>query len=186
MESRNIEIELRSMFDEATYLRLRDFFDKNAKDLGEDDKNVFFFLMPDKLLKVVNNISKKTAKIVLKLNKIGQGSNFEETEIPIDPNDCDKAVKMFTKLGFTDIQNTFQKRHNYLYKGVEVALKYSNTWGYHLELEIVVHDLNDKDISEQNIRKVAKELGVHILSDKELSKFTKKVDTDYKKGKYNL
>lgn len=185
MESMNIEIELRSMFDETTYLRLKDFFVKNAKDLGEDNKNVFFFLMPDKLLKVVNNISQNTAKIVLKLNKIGQGSDFDETEILIDPKDCDKAVKMFTKLGFTDIQNTFQERHNYLYKGVELALKYSNTWGYHLELEIVVHDLNDKNIAEQYIKKVADELGIHILSDIELSEFTKKVDIDYKKGKYN-
>ncbi|MBP7786045.1 CYTH domain-containing protein [Patescibacteria group bacterium] len=185
MESRNIEIELRSMFDEATYNRLNDFFAKNAEDLGEDNKDVFFFLIPGKLLKVVNNISKKTAKIVLKLSRIGHGSDFDETEIAISPIDYNKAVEMFTRLGFNDIQNTFQKRHNYLYKGVEMALKYSNTWGYHLELEIVVHNTSEKGRAEQKIREVADELDVHILSDKELAKFTKKVNADYKKGKYN-
>jgi len=180
MESRNIEIELRSVFDEVTYTRLKDFFAKNAQDLGEDDKDVFFFLMPDKLLKVVNNTSKKTAKIVLKLSRIGQGSDFDETEIPISPKDFDKSVEMFKRLGFTDIQNTFQKRHNYLYKGVEMALKYSDTWGYHLELEIVVHKETEKDKAEQDIKMVAKELDIHILNDAELIKLTKKIDDDYK------
>lgn len=185
MAPRNIEIELRSMFDKTTYNRLKEFFTKNAKDLGQDDKDVFFFLIPDKLLKVVNNLSKKTAKIVLKLNRIGHGSDFDETEIPIDPADCHKAVDMFTQLGFNHIQNTFQKRHNYLYKGVELALKYSNTWGYHLELEIVISDINQKDEAERKIRKIAEELDIHILSDKELAVFTKKVNSDYIKGKYN-
>lgn len=49
---------------------------------------------------------------------------------------------MFINLGFTDIQNTFQKRHNFIYKEVELALKFSDTWGYHLELEVVVNDLS--------------------------------------------
>lgn len=185
MTQRNFEIELRSMFDKAKYDQLLAFLSKNAEDLGEDDKDVFFFLFPDKLLKVVNNTSQNTAKIVLKLSRIGQGSGFDETEIPIQPADYEKAVEMFKHLGFSDIQNTFQKRHNYMYKGVELALKYSNTWGYHLELEIVVHEESEKDDAEKKILEIAKELDVHILSDAELAEFTKKVDEDYKKGKYS-
>ena len=105
----NIEVEMRSVFDKNTYDRLKKFFIKSAKNLGEDDKDVYFFLLPDKLLKVVSNISKKTAKIVLKLNRIGQGSTFDENEIPISPNDCQKAVDMFLHLGFKEMQHTFQK-----------------------------------------------------------------------------
>jgi adenylate cyclase class IV len=185
MKQRNFEIELRSMFDKEKYDQLFDFLSENAQDLGEDNKDVFFFLFPDKLLKVVNNVSQKTAKIVLKLNRIGQASDFDETEIPISPSDCKKAVEMFKRLGFNDIQNTFQKRHNFMYKGVELALKYSNTWSYHLELEIVVHEESEKNVAEKKILEVAKELNIHVLSNKELAKFTKKVDKDYKKGKYS-
>jgi len=79
-----IEVEFRSMFSEKKYNDIKIFLEKNAKDLSEDNKDVYFFILQDKLVKVVNNISKKNAKIVLKLNKIGKGSDFEETEILID------------------------------------------------------------------------------------------------------
>ena len=184
MKQRNIEVELRSVFDEATHKRLKEYLAKTAKNLGEDDKDVFFFLFPDKLLKVVNNISKKTAKIVLKLNRIGKGSTFDENEIPIAPDDCQKAVDMFLHLGFKNMQHTFQKRHNYLYKGVELALKYSETWGYHLELEIVIHDEAQKQEAVNKIAEVGNELGVHLLSDDELTELTKKIDSGFKGGSY--
>jgi len=127
LNEKTIEIEYRSIFDEDTYSRLKVFLDAKAKNLGEDDKDVFFFIFPDKLLKVVDNMSKKTAKIVLKLNKIGRGNDFEEIEIPIQQEDVKKAIRVFTVLGFIELQNSFQKRQNYLYKGVELALKYSDT-----------------------------------------------------------
>jgi len=38
-----IEVELRSMFNESKYNELAEFFRTNAKDLGEDDKDVYFF-----------------------------------------------------------------------------------------------------------------------------------------------
>ena len=138
-----IEVEFRSMFGKKKYNDIRIFLEKNAKDLGEDNKDVYFFILQDKLVKVVNNISKKNAKIVLKLNKIGKGSDFEETEILIDQNDVEKSVGFFTSLGLNEMQRSFQKRHNYLYKEIEFALKYSDTWGYHLELEKMVYDKKD-------------------------------------------
>lgn len=44
---------------------------------------------------MVNNISKKNAEIVLKLNKIGRGNDFEELEIPIDPKMVEGWVTFF-------------------------------------------------------------------------------------------
>ena len=106
--------------------------------------------MPDKLLKVVDNISKNNAKIVLKLNKIGKGSDFEEIEIPIGREQINDFVKILNALGFTDnIMHSFQKRQNYVYKGVEVALKHSEVWGYHLELEIMITDIKEKEQAEK-------------------------------------
>lgn len=178
---KQIEIEFRARLDEKKYKELEVFLNKKAEDLGTDDKDVFFFIMPDKLLKVVNNISKKKAEIVLKMNKIGKGSDFEEITIPISQKDFDSAVNTFTKLDITDnIMHSFQKRRNYLYKDVEIALKYSDVWGYHLELEKVVNSLDQKKTAENSIRKIAKELNVYLMTDQELFAFTQKAEKKYK------
>lgn len=181
---KQIEIEYRALLSKKNHKELEVFLNKNAQSLGGDDKNVFFFIFPDKLLKVVDNISKQSAKTVLKLNKIGKGSDFEEIEIPIKQEDVGKAVKMFSSLGFDELQESFQKRHNYLYKEVELALKYSDTWGYHLELEVIVSNNGEQSEAERKIRSVAEELGVKIMTDEELAEFTKNIDQNYKKGVY--
>ena len=175
-----IEVELRSMFSESEYNELAEFFKKNAKDLGEDDKDAYFFILPDKLVKVVNNISQKSAKIVLKLTKIGKGSGFEEIEILINQNDIEKAVKLFDALGLNEVQHFFQKRHNYLYKDVEIALKYSDAWGYHMELEKIVGDKSEVLEAERQIREIASEFDIHIMTNEELKEFTEKKDREYK------
>ena len=84
---RRIELEYRSLITEAKYHDLTTFLTAHAADLGQDDKNVYFFPLPDKLLKVVHNKSQRSARIVLKLNKIGLGNDFEEMEIPIAPGE---------------------------------------------------------------------------------------------------
>lgn len=176
----HIEVELRSMFDQSKHNELKKFFEDQAEDLGADDKDVYFFILPDKLVKVVNNISESTAKMVLKLTKIGEGSGFEEIEIPIDPSYIDKAVMLFDGLGFDERQQSFQKRHNYVYKGVEMALKYSDAWGHHLELEKIVDSKDEIGNAEKDLHAVAEEIGVHIMTDDELKEFTAKKDKEYR------
>ncbi len=176
----HIEVELRSMFGQDKHDELERLFDDKAEDLGTDDKDVYFFILPDKLVKVVNNVSKGTAKMVLKLTKIGEGSGFEEIEIPIDPQYIDKAVMLFGGLGFSERQQSFQKRHNYMYKGVEMALKYSDAWGHHLELEKIVGSKDEVATAEAQLHAVAEELGVHIMTDDELKEFTARKDKEYR------
>jgi predicted adenylyl cyclase CyaB len=181
-----IEIEFRSIFNETKYKEIQEFLNKNAKDLGKDNQNVWFFLLSDKIVKVTNNLSKKITKIVIKLNRLGKGSSdFEEIEIPINPLDFDKAVKLFSALPFDQIQNTYQKRHNYEYKGIELSLKHTESWGYHMELEVIIEDKSKKEAAEEKIREVAKELGIKIMSEQELTDFAKKIDGQYKQGLYN-
>ena len=177
-----IEIEFRSRFKKRKYNELKKILDLHARDLGEDNKDVYFFILPDKLLKVVDNISKKTAQIVLKLNKIGKDSDFEEIEIPIVQKFVNQAVKIFKLLEITDnIIRSFQNRHNYFYKGVNVALKYSDEWGYHLEFDVVVNSKNKKTAVEKRIKKIANELRVKLMTNKELAEFTRKAEARYKK-----
>lgn len=181
-DKKQIEIELRSMFSEEKFNSLKKFLDDKAEYLGQDDKDVHFYIFPDKLLKVTDNISKESAKLTLKLNRIGQGSDFEEIEFPIEREDVKKAVKMFTSLNMTDnVIHSFQSRHNYMYKGVELALKFSSEWKHHLELEIVVDDESQKADAEKKIYVVAKELDVTIMTEEELKDFVKKVEDEKKK-----
>lgn len=184
-KKKQIEIEFRSLLKKEKYYALKNFLNENADDLGEDDKDVYFFLLPNKIVKVTKNVSKKTAKIVIKLNRLGRGScNFEEIEIPINLSDFNNTVKLFKELPFDQIQNSYQKRHNYFYNGVELALKYTKSWGYHLELEIMVDKKSKSKKSEEKIRAVAKKLGVRIMEEEELAKFAKDIDEQYKKSSH--
>lgn len=181
---KRIEIEMRSMFDKGKHDNLKKFLDENAKDLGEDNKDVNFYILPNIFAKVTKNTSRDTAKMTLKLNRPGRGSSdFEEIEFPINLDDFEKASKLMENLPFDEVQNSYQERHNYMYKGVELALKYTKSWGYHLELEILVDDKKHQEVAEEKIQEVAKELGVKVLSEKELDEITKRIDDEYRKGK---
>ena len=81
-----IEVEYRSICSEEDYNRIMNFLLENGEDLGEDDKDSSFYILDKKLLKVVKNISKNSAKISLKLQEVGDGSGQEEFEyeIPIE------------------------------------------------------------------------------------------------------
>jgi len=177
---KNIEVEYRAKFSKAKYDKLLKFLLKKAKDLGADDKRVWFFCLPDKLLKVTHNISLKSGKITLKLTKIGKGSHFEEIEFPIGEESVEPAIKLFTNLGYKYLFEPVILRHNFSYKGVELALKYSKTWGYHLELEIEIASLAQKGRAEEKIFKVAGELGVKLMSEEELWTFTQNIEKTYK------
>ena len=72
--------------------------------------------------------------------------------------------------------HSFQKRKNYVYKGVEVALKYSEVWGHHLELEIMIADIKEKEQAEKKIREAANDLNIKLMTDEELAEFTKKAE----------
>lgn len=78
------------------------------------------------------------------------------------------------------MQQSFQKRHNYGYREVELALKHSNDWGYHLELEIVVSDPKRIPEAERKIKTVAEDLNVEVISDEELAKFTQQKDQEHR------
>lgn len=179
-EKKNIEVEFRSRFSKEKYDQLLKFLLKNAQDLGTDDKRVWFFVMPDKLLKVTHNVSSKSGKITLKLTKIGKGNHFEEIEFPITEESVESAIRLFTELGHKYLFEPIILRHNFLFKGVELALKYSKTWGYHLELEIEIDSLAQKNEVEEKIFKVAEELGITVMSEDELWEFTQNVEKTYK------
>jgi len=171
------EVEFRSMFDLKKYNEVKEYLDKNADNLGRDNKDCYYYIFSDKLLKLVNSISKNTAKISLKLNHIGKGAVFPEIEFNFPRKEFDKAVKLFNALSLpAKVMHESQKRINYWYKNCEIALKYSNTWGYHLEIEQVIDSKDKQDKAKRQIRELAKELKINLMSEEELKKFTKEVE----------
>lgn len=171
-----VEIEMRARFDKDTHESLMERLLRDGEDLGEDNKNIHFFVLPDQLLKVTENQSAGTAKITLKDGRIGQGAAFGETEFPIARADVAKAVQLFAALGFEDTRHeAFNFRRNFRFGEVEIAVKWSEAWGYHAEFEVLLPDgASDaaKDEATARIIDTAAELGVALMSEEELAAFT--------------
>jgi adenylate cyclase class IV len=170
------EIEHRAVLTEEQYAALSKELAAKATLVGQDDKEVTYFIFKDKLLKVVHNLTQGTAKLSLKLTALGEGSLFEEIEIPF-PKDSYAAMKtLCEKISTPDqvIVGT-QKRTNYRYGDVEIALKWSEDWGYHAEFEIMVSSPEEKESADAHIREVAKQLSVKLMTEEEVGEFSAKV-----------
>ena len=173
--TKNIEVEHRATFSKKKYDSLLQFLTLNAKDLGVDDKKVWFFVLPEKMLKVTHNISSKSGTVSMKLTRMGKGTAFKEIEYQISEDSVMSAVSVFVNLGYSHIFEPKILRHNFVYKGVELALKYSKTWGYHVELEIMVASLKEKAKADVKILEVARELRVTIMTEEDLWDFTENI-----------
>ena len=170
-----IEIEYRSILSEEDYNRVMNFLLENGEDLGEDDKDSSFYILDKKLLKVVKNISKNSAKISLKLQEVGDGSGQEEFEYDIPIESVETAKEVFKHLGFKERIDSYQKRHNFIYKGIEFAVKYSKDWSYHIEMEILTDSEDERAEAERKIEDVAKELGIKLMTDEEQKRLVEEI-----------
>ncbi|MEU6442485.1 CYTH domain-containing protein [Streptomyces sp. NPDC047046] len=171
-----IEIEMRARFTEEEHDQLVRRLEAEGQDLGPDDKHIYFYVLPEQLLKVTDNTAAGTAKITLKGSRIGQGAAFAETEFAIARTDVPAAVRVFNALGFeASMHEAFNRRHNFRFNGVEIAVKWSEAWGYHAEFEILLEDGAGEDaraVAESAIRNTAAELGVALMTEQELVAFT--------------
>lgn len=173
-----LEIEFRARFDKEKYDALKAFLDERAENLGKDNKDCYYYIFPDKLLKLVNNLSRKTAKLSLKLNRIGDGAAFPEMEFHFPSEEFDNARRLLDGLNLpVKVIHGPQERVNYRYKNCEIALKYSDAWGYHMEIEQVVSSESEQAVAEAQIRQIAEELGVQLMSEEELKEFTRQAES---------
>lgn len=170
------EIEHRAVLTEDAYKQLAERLTNEATLLGADDKEISYYIFPDKLLKVVRNISKDTAKLSLKLTALGAGSSFKEFEVPF-PEDSFETMKSICESISTPDQviSGTQKRTNYEFQGVEIALKWSEDWGYHAEFEIMISDSSEKEAADVRIHEVAKTLSVPLMTEEEVAAFSAEV-----------
>lgn len=170
------EIEHRAVLIEEAYNRLAEKLASDATLLGADDKEVSYYIFPDKLLKVVRNISKGTAKLSLKLTALGAGSSFQEFEVPFPEDSFEMMKSICASISTPDqVIDGTQKRTNYEYKGVEVALKWSEDWGYHAEFEVMISDPSEKESADERIREAAATLAVPLMTEEEVATFSAEV-----------
>ena len=180
-----IEVEYRSLITESQFLKLRDFLNDKAQLLGQDNKDTLFYIWSDKVIKVVENANTGKVKISLKPGRIGEQSYFHETELTILPNESGNARKFCEALMPEKIMQVYQFRTNYMYLGVEIALKYTESWGFHLEFEVMIDDLSKKSEAEALISKVANILDVGLLSEDQLKQVVIDQDQGKKYGNYS-
>ncbi len=172
-----LEIEKRGLLTEEKYKELLSFLNIHGKSLGEDDKDVVYYIYEDKLLKVVNNLSKKSAKVSLKMNKLGDGISTLETEVVFNQEDFSKMKYIFDTVGQApQIIEGLQKRKNYIYKECEIAVKWSKDYGYHFEIEKVTDEKENVDALEKEIDIVVKELGLVSMTNDEVKEFQRKIE----------
>jgi adenylate cyclase class IV len=170
------EIEHRAVLTEESYKALAEKLAREATLLGTDDKEVSYYIFPDKLLKVVQNTSKGTAKLSLKLTALGAGSSFQEFEVPFPEDSFEMMKSICENISTPDqIISGTQKRTNYEYKDVEIALKWSEDWGYHAEFEIMISDLSEKEGADVRIHEAAKTLSVPLMTEEEVAAFSAEV-----------
>lgn len=60
---------------------------------------------------------------------------------------------------------TIQLRHDFEINDIGLALKYSEHWGYHLELDRVVQSQAEVTSALQDIEKFAQKIGLELLSE---------------------
>lgn len=172
---KRIEVEFRSLVHRSKLEELEKTLMTRAEDLGENNKTTHFFILPDRILKLVDNESKGGAKLVLKLSELGNGNSFEEIEVPIVKESIEGMVKIFQALGFGRIIKSRQLRHDYSFQGVEISLKHSDEWSYHVELEIMIDDPAQEPAAEEKIRQVAKELDLTLMTNEEVRALASKI-----------
>ena len=179
------EHERIAFLDQESYNHSTKHLVKSGAKLEDDDKTSHFFVLEDVNLSIAR--TQHDARIKLKAGQIGKGTGFDEIEVPLaNPESADEAVDIFRVLTSLEPQKSEQFRYNVDYNGVTISLKYTETWGFHMELE-VLHEGEDgsSEDADAKIQAVADELGVQVATDEELIKFREQWEaTKQPRGEY--
>lgn len=169
----SIEVEWRGVVDEDQFKGLSDkLLQFGATDLGENNTQTVFYLAKGYQLKVQWAESKCSAKIAWKSGQLGSNGAQEEIEVQLPEEEYQNTQALVERL-IPDAERvtTIQRRHDYSLDGLTVSLKYSQDWGYHIEIDKMVKDASGSTAADQEIQKMANRLGVTLLSKEEEAAF---------------
>lgn len=161
-----IEVEKRAVLDRAKYQSMGNaLIAQGAVDDGSNDTESVFYVEKDWQLKVQHLVSQQKAKIAWKSGGLDGAAVRKEVEILIHPEDFDSAKEVIAAIASSaDVYPTSQKRHDYILDGISIAVKYSDDWGYHMELDMVVENERQATVALSRITELAGRLGVQLLT----------------------
>ncbi|MFH0853818.1 MAG: CYTH domain-containing protein [bacterium] len=162
MNKANIEAEIRSFITDEEYQRLLDYFQKDAKYLGEDDQTTYYFNAPQDL-RIQKN--EKGAKIWSKSGRIHDEAR-EELEIYFTAQDFEKLEKLFIGLGFEVKIKWFRKRHSFDWAGIIVTIDNTKGYGKIIELEKMC-DSTDQEKALEELKNKLKSLDISLTARQE-------------------
>lgn len=167
------EYEERAFLTEDQFVLVKETLDAMALSKKADNKTSYFFVLSDKNLSIASSPSKSVIKY--KGGQLGLGNGFEELEIPIPHESVADSIRLFTTLLNIKPQFSEQFRINYdLGNDIEVALKYTQTWGFHLEIEkTYIHSASledEKQKAKQELDQVAAQLQISFIDDDVINK----------------
>jgi len=162
------EYEERAFLTEDQFLSVKEQLEQLATSRQIDNKTSYFFVLPDVNVSIASSAKKTVIKY--KGGQLGLGNGFEEIEIPIASTSLNDAVKMLTTLLKVEPMLSEQFRINYQLPGdIEVALKYTQTWGFHMEVEKTYEHSSDLDTEKQQAKKalddLAQKLDISYIDD---------------------
>ena len=167
-EATQYEYEERAFLTEDQFPFVKEKLDTIATNKEVDNKMSYFFVLPDVNLSIASSTHKSVIKY--KGGQLGLGNGFEELEIPIPHDSLKDSIRLFSTLLKIEPQFSEQFRINYdLKNGIEVALKYTQTWGFHLEIEKTYeHTTNlddEKQKAKQELDEIAAQLKISFIDD---------------------
>jgi len=191
MTSKTYEYEERAFLDEAGFLRIKNKLDAESLKATVDNKISYFYVLPDKNVSIATSPSKTVIKY--KGGQLTNGNNgFEEREFAINPENLKEALSFFTALFNLGPEKSEQFRINYILpNSIEVALKYTQTWGFHLEVE-KLYSINggfdseaEKIQAKNEVDNVGNLLEIRFITDEEIRQFANDSKLGKVKGVYS-
>lgn len=185
------EYEERAFLDEADFLRIKNKLDAESLKATIDNKISYFYVLPDKNISIATSPLKTVIKY--KDGQLINGDNgFEEREFEINPENLTEALNFFTAMFNLEPEKSEQFRINYILpNSIEVALKYTQTWGFHLEVE-KLYSINDdfnieteKTQAKNEVDNVGMLLNIKYISDEEIKQFASDSKAVKLKGPYS-
>lgn len=165
---KTFEVELRALLTKEKYDELVTRFNKQAKGIV-DDADTYTFLTPKYNIKIKNRTTLGKAKITVKKGAEYQ-QQVDEYELPINPQDIDRAVALITALGFEKHIPSKQRRIDYAVDGMVISLKHETNWGYHIEAEIIVESEKDIAAAKQKLHTFFTDLAITPMTEQEMRK----------------
>lgn len=182
------EYEERAFLTDESFLRIKQILDEKSARKTIDNKQSFFFVLPDVNVSIAS--SAKETKVKYKGGQLGKGNGFEEIEYTIDHHSLESATTLFTRLLKIKPQASFQFRINYVIDDLEVALKYTQMWGFHIEVECVytasstIEQQQRQQECYTKLKGFADNLGFRYITDEEMAIFTEECKQEKNRGEY--